>query len=86
MKRDGHAQHGSAGLTAHRQADGIRVLVDELVDELVDAHADTLEIADEPRGEIRWAAHLEYLRALHRTANEILARADLPGVRTPPSR
>ncbi|HLY51174.1 MAG TPA: hypothetical protein VKR21_18425 [Solirubrobacteraceae bacterium] len=79
MKRDGHAQHGSNAMTAHPQADGIRVLIDELVD----AHADTLEIAGEPWGEIRWAAHLEYLRALHRRANEILARSDDPAAPTP---
>jgi hypothetical protein len=45
-----------------------------LVYELLDAHADTAELAAEPRGEPRWAAHLDYLRALQRTGREALAQ------------
>lgn len=41
--------------------------------ELLDAHADTIAMAFEPSDEQRWAAHLDYLRALQRTSKEILA-------------
>ena len=43
--------------------------------ELLDAHTDTVELALAEAGGLRWAAHLEYLRALHRTAERILAQA-----------
>lgn len=46
----------------------------ELVYELLDAHADTADLAAEFRCEPRWAAHLDYLRALQRTARETLAQ------------
>jgi hypothetical protein len=46
-----------------------------LVYELLDAHADTLALASDPADEIRWAAHLEYLRALQRAGQEVLAHA-----------
>ena len=42
-----------------------------LVYELLDAHADTLELT--AGGDLRWEAHLDYLRALQRKAREILA-------------
>jgi hypothetical protein len=46
-----------------------------LVYELLDAHADTAELAGElPAQEPRWAAHLDYLRALQRTARATLAQ------------
>ena len=45
-----------------------------LVYELLDAHADTVEIGADLSHELRWQAHLEYLRALQRNGREILAR------------
>jgi hypothetical protein len=49
----------------------------ELVYELLDAHADTARLvdADQLSGDLRWDAHLDYLRALQRTARELLANA-----------
>jgi hypothetical protein len=44
-----------------------------LVYELVDAHADTIEISVNRADDLRWDAHLDYLRALQRKAKEILA-------------
>lgn len=49
-----------------------------LICELVDAHADTVELSLTRNDELRWAAHLDYLRALQRTANRILARTAMP--------
>lgn len=46
-----------------------------LVYELLDAHADTAELAaDLPAREPRWAAHLDYLRALQRVGRARLAQ------------
>ena len=46
--------------------------------ELADAHLDTVELALARAGEPGWAAHLDYLRALRRAAEELLARASGP--------
>jgi hypothetical protein len=45
-----------------------------LIYELLDAHQDTTDLAEEVTDDARWAAHLDYLRALQRTGREILAR------------
>jgi NTP pyrophosphatase (non-canonical NTP hydrolase) len=45
----------------------------ELVYELLDAHDETAQLA-EGLGDIAWAFHLDYLRALQRAGREILAR------------
>jgi NTP pyrophosphatase (non-canonical NTP hydrolase) len=45
----------------------------ELVYELLDAHDETAQLA-EGLGDIAWAVHVDYLRALQRTGREILAR------------
>lgn len=45
-----------------------------LVYELLDAHLDTLELAKDLLEE-PWLAHLDYLRALQRTARELIASA-----------
>jgi hypothetical protein len=45
----------------------------ELSQELLDAHCDTVCIADELPSGPRWAAHLEYLRALQRVAHRALS-------------
>jgi hypothetical protein len=44
-----------------------------LVYELLDAHSDTADLAADLSDELRWAAHLDYLRALQRIARESLA-------------
>jgi hypothetical protein len=46
-----------------------------LIYELLDAHLDTIELTAEFESDLVWAAHLEYLRALHRAGREALARA-----------
>ncbi len=48
-----------------------------LLYELLDAHADTVALAEAPFEELRWASHLDYLRALQRAGREILARFPL---------
>jgi len=45
-----------------------------LIYELLDAHADTAELAAELLEDPRWAAHLDYLKALQRTGREMLTR------------
>ena len=48
-----------------------------LVYELLDAHADTAALAAPFARDPRWAAHLDYLRALQRTGRAVLARASI---------
>jgi hypothetical protein len=48
--------------------------LEALVYELLDAHDDTAQLAV-GRGDIAWAIHLDYLRALQRRGRELLARA-----------
>ena len=65
-----NARHPSDALPGDLPAE-----LSTLVYELLDAHADTAELAgDLPEREPRWAAHLDYLRALQRTARAALAR------------
>jgi hypothetical protein len=47
----------------------------QLVHELLDAHADTVSLAAPLVCEHKWAAHVDYLRALQRVGRESLARA-----------
>jgi hypothetical protein len=42
--------------------------------ELLDAHGDTADLVGIPRDDLRWRAHLEYLRALQRKGRQLLAR------------
>ncbi|HTX30301.1 MAG TPA: hypothetical protein VMD09_02900 [Solirubrobacteraceae bacterium] len=46
-----------------------------LAEELLDAHLDTVELILGRADELRWGAQLDYLRALVRTSEEILAEA-----------
>jgi len=46
----------------------------ELLYELLDAHDDTARLAGAVADDLRWEAHLDYLRALQRVARETLAR------------
>jgi hypothetical protein len=49
-------------------------LLTTLVYELLDAHVDTVELALGLEHDIAWNMHLEYLRALQRQSNMLLAR------------
>lgn len=42
--------------------------------ELLDAHVDTIELACARELNLRWEAHLEYLRGLQRVGQALLAR------------
>lgn len=44
-----------------------------LADELLESVLDTIQLMVEPRLGVRWQAHLEYLRALHRRGRAMLA-------------
>ncbi len=51
-----------------------------LADELLEAHLDTVELAQSVSTESDWQAHLDYLRALLRRGQELLAaEAELAG-------
>jgi hypothetical protein len=50
-----------------------------LIYELLDAHSDTVQIAEEPSGDLHWDAHVEYLRDLQRVGRETLARLSQDG-------
>ena len=65
-------RHGAAPEPA---ADQLRVLIYELLD----AHADMIELRGDLADELRWAAHLDYLRALQRKSREILAASHAAG-------
>jgi hypothetical protein len=45
----------------------------ELLYELLDAHDDTVRLAAGPQSDLRWRAHLDYLRQLQRVGREALA-------------
>jgi hypothetical protein len=49
-----------------------------LVYELLDAHHDTVRMFDEPATEQAWESHLDYLRALQRSARHLLASSEAP--------
>jgi hypothetical protein len=57
-----------------------------LVYELLDAHADTAALAAPLGRDPRWAAHLDYLRALQRTGRELLAGASVEAPAWRPAR
>jgi hypothetical protein len=45
--------------------------------ELLDAHGDTAELVACSAEDLRWRAHVDYLRALQRKARELLALVSL---------
>jgi len=45
----------------------------QLIYELLDAHDDTARLAHDCGDDVRWAAHLDYLRQLQRLGRETLA-------------
>lgn len=61
-----------------RQHDAPSADLAALVYELLDAHEDTARLAAELAADPRWAAHLDYLRALQRVGRGMLARAAPP--------
>lgn len=72
------ADAGAAAVTAgfdNELDDAARTTLVPLVYELLDAHADTAQLAGELERDPRWAAHLDYLRALQRTGREALAHS-----------
>jgi hypothetical protein len=51
----------------------VRETLSQFVYELLDAHDDTMRLAEEQVGDIRWDAHVDYLRSLQRVGRELLA-------------
>jgi hypothetical protein len=49
-------------------------LMTRLLQELLDAHVDTVELALGFADDLAWNMHLEYLRALQRQSQGVLAR------------
>ena len=45
-----------------------------LIYELLDAHDDTMRLGEGLESDLRWRAHLDYLRGLQRLGREALAR------------
>ena len=72
----------STPLTGQRLGTAARPLtcaeLTRFVYELLDAHDDTARIAREQDSEMRWEAHLDYLRALQRKGRELLALLEEP--------
>lgn len=67
---------------------GARAVIDaevlSLVYELLDAHTDTIALGSDLVEELRWEVHLDYLRALQRKGQEMVARwRTASGVSTP---
>jgi hypothetical protein len=62
---------GSASTRRAREA------LEALVYELLDAHADTAELAADLGWDLRWAEHVDYLRALQRAGRAALAQGFL---------
>jgi hypothetical protein len=65
-------EHGERVDPGHTTAD--LTLLTTLVDELLDAHVDTVELALGFEDDLAWNVHLEYLRALQRQGQMLLAR------------
>jgi hypothetical protein len=59
----------SVGIYPHLDSEGVA----SLIYELLDAHDDTARLAATLTPDPRWAAHLDYLRALQRKGREVLA-------------
>ena len=69
-RRRSIAQQARGALIEHR-GDELALVVYELLD----AHDDTVRLGNGPESDLRWRAHLEYLRGLQRVGRETLARA-----------
>ncbi len=64
---------GQSQLTAEASA-----TLCQFVYELLDAHDDTVRLAEEQTPDLRWEAHVDYLRRLQRVGREMLAHTDSP--------
>jgi hypothetical protein len=64
--------HGERVDQRHATAD--LTLLTTLAYELLDAHVDTMELALGSEDDIAWKVHLEYLRALQRQSQMVLAQ------------
>ena len=58
------------GVLAEHHGDELALLIYELLD----AHDDTVRLGDGLESDLRWRAHLDYLRGLQRVGREALAR------------
>jgi hypothetical protein len=58
------------GALADHQGDVLALVVYELLD----AHDDTVRLGEGLEGDLRWRAHVDYLRGLQRVGREALAR------------
>jgi hypothetical protein len=65
---------GSSGGGDHRPDAHAGAVLAGLAYELLDAHTDTARLVEGLPYDQSWAAHLDYLRALHRKGRELLAR------------
>jgi hypothetical protein len=79
-RRRSIAQQARGALTEHR-GDELALVVYELLD----AHDDTVRLGEGLESDLRWRAHLDYLRGLQRVGREALAR-DSAGDRARPTR
>ena len=80
--RDPAGDHRPTDIQARRKPSPVQLgrrvvmVADQLVTliyELLDAHDDTAEMASELDNDLRWRAHLDYLRTLQRRGREALA-------------
>jgi hypothetical protein len=58
------------GVLAEHHCDELALLIYELLD----AHDDTMRLGEGLESDLRWRAHLDYLRGLQRVGREALAR------------
>jgi hypothetical protein len=58
------------GVLAEHHGDELALLIYELLD----AHDDTMRLGEGLESDLRWRAHLDYLRGLQRVGREALAR------------
>lgn len=57
--------------------------LEPLLEELLDAHLDTLELLADDEPSVRRLSHVEYLRALYRHGQTLLAQDEHPSARHP---
>ena len=72
-------------LTSPESGHGASTDAVSLIYELLDAHRDTADLAGGLGPDERWAAHLDYLRALQRMGRRALAEMSVEGETRGPS-
>jgi hypothetical protein len=70
VKRLRSVTRPACGALADHHGDELALVVYELLD----AHDDTVRLGEGLEGDLRWRAHLDYLRGLQRVGREALAR------------